>query len=514
MMKRFIIFVSVLLCAVSCDLSFGPTDSGSGKDLLESASTAVSIVDGVYSTMWTAGWTTGGNTHQCFGISAYNIALEAMADDFIMQSQGNGWFWYDHCYNVKAFYTSDSFRSYDVWNANYTWISNVNYVLSAENTMSGSPEDIAYVLGNAYAIRALSYFNLVNWFARPPYSALQEKYRWKDPAVPVYTEPTYKDFVGKKRESLEFVFDRINSDLDKAVEMLEKGRTSVLGGTKSHISLNVALGIKTRVALASGDWKTALEAAEKVIDSKEFTIGGESELMSGMNRLSAGNVMWGAGIETTEQSGGYAGFFTHMDNVDGAYAQSAPKLINSALYKQMGEKDIRRNWWDPDNEDSPYMSSKFRFTNVAAWLGDYIYMRVEEIYFNAAEAALRLGHEDKAAGYLNAVMKERDEDYDASLYSGTLLGPTTNSWTGSLLESILINKRIELWGEFGRLIDVRRLGQGIDRRATDGFAEECLSTMSGNGVNLSDPDTYDWVMTIPQDEINNNPNINEEDQNP
>lgn len=180
----------------------------------------------------------------------------------------------------------------------------------------------------------------------------------------------------------------------------------------------------------------------------------------------------------------------------------------------MGANDVRRRWWDPENEDSPYISNKFRFSNVAAWLGDYIYMRVEEVYFNAAEAALRLGDEDKAVLYLNAVMQKRDSSYDASNYTGTFLGATTNSWTGSLLENILVQKRIELWGEFGRLIDVRRLGQGLDRRVADGFSEECLSTMSGNGVNLSVPDTYDWVMTIPQDEINNNPNINEEDQNP
>lgn len=94
--------MSAAICAVSCNLEFQPTDSGSGEDLLKSATTAVTIVDGIYRTMWTAGWSTGGNAHQCFGISAYNIALESMADDFIMQSQGNGWFWYDHCYNVKS----------------------------------------------------------------------------------------------------------------------------------------------------------------------------------------------------------------------------------------------------------------------------------------------------------------------------------------------------------------------------------------------------------------------------
>ncbi len=516
-MKRYIVktilSAAVLLGAVSCRLDFAPTDSGSGSELLKDASSAMSIVDGIYRSMWTAGWSTGGNTHQCFGIAAYNLALESMADDFIMQSQGNGWFWYDHCYNVKSFYTSDSFRPYDVWNANYTWIANANYVLAAEETMSGSTEDKSYVLGNAYAIRALSYFNLANWFARPPYSALQDKYRWNDPGVPIYTKPTYKDFTGGPRENLRTVFEQIDSDLDKAIELLEKGKGSVLGDTKSHISLYVALGIKTRVALAAGDWQTALDCAEEIIDSEEYTVGSSLELMNGMNTLSTANVMWGAGIETTEQAGGYASFFSHMDNQDGAYAKSAPKLINSSLYKQMSADDVRRAWWDPDDKESPYIGKKFHFSNVASWLGDYIYMRVEEMYFDAAEAALRLGDDEKAVKYLNAVMRKRVSQYDASVYSGLLLGSSTGSWTGSLLDKILINKRIELWGEFGRLLDVRRLGQSIERSASDGFAEECLSMMSSNGISLT-ADTYDWVMTIPQDEINNNPYINAEDQNP
>lgn len=513
-MKKIISIFSAALCVAACNLEFAPTDSGSGDDLLKNASSAVSIIDGIYSSMWTAGWSTGGNTHQCFGISAYNLAQETMGDDFIMQSQGNGWFWYDHCYNMKSYYTSDSFRPYDVWYANYTWVSNANTVLSKKESMEGSSADKSYVLGSAYAIRGYCFFNLANWFARPPYSALQDKYRWQDPGIPIYTEPTDKNFVGKKREKLDVVFQQINDDLDSAIVLLDKGKESALAGNKSHIKLNVARAFKVRVALATGDWQTALDNAEAVIESGEYKIGGESELMGGMNSISADNVMWGAGIENTEQAGGYASFFAHMDNTSGEYAKAAPKLVSATLYKQIRPGDIRLGWWDPDNKESPYISKKFRFTNVAAWLGDYIYMRVEEMYFDAAEAALRLGDRDKALKYLNAVMTVRCPGYDASNKSGLLLGSTTNTMTGSLLEEILFEKRVELWGEFGRLVDVRRLGQGIDRTESDGFADECLTMMNRAGVNLKNPETYDWVLLIPQDEINNNPNINEEDQNP
>ena len=148
-MKKAIYLIIALigLSAPSCSdsmLDFSPTDSGSGKELLKSASTAITSVNGVYRSMWTAGWSTTANTHQCFGIAAYNLALDCMADDLIMQSQGNGWFWGDHCYNVKSNYTSSAFRSYDVWYANYKWIANVNYIIDAEPEMAGTEADLRH----------------------------------------------------------------------------------------------------------------------------------------------------------------------------------------------------------------------------------------------------------------------------------------------------------------------------------------------------------------------------------
>ena len=513
MKKSVLICIAGILLA-SCEMDFTPTDAGSAESLVKDAESAITIVDGIYRSMWTAGWSTSGNTHECFGISAYNIALEAMGDDFVMQGPGNGWFWYDQVYNVKFFNSSSADRSYDVWFANYTWISNANYVISARHTMEGSTEDKSYVLGEAYGIRALAYFNLSNFYSRAPYDALADKSRWEDPGVPVYTEPADRNFVGKSRGTLKELYAQIDEDIDSCIVCLRNSEDSKLRGNKSHISLYTALGIKTRICLAKGDWQGALDCAKEVIESGEYSVGTENDLMSGMNDLSASNVMWGAGIEVTEQAGGYAGFFSHMDNQNGAYAKAAPKLISSTLYKQMGDKDIRRGWWDPEDEQSPYISHKFSFSNVSSWLGDYIYMRVEEMYFDAAEASLRLGDEDAAIRYMNTVMKPRDSKYNAADYTGAYLGTLTNTFTGSLLENILVNKRIELWGEFGRLVDVRRLGQGISRSKADGFSDDCLTAMASNGVDLSSPDNYCWVLTIPQDELDANPEINENDQNP
>ena len=117
---------------------------------------AFTLLHEVYKSMHTAGWTTTGNTHQCFGISAYNLMAEVMGDDMSMGAQGSGWFWFDAAYNVKQRYTSSSWRSNDLWTAYYTWIANANYLLEACQSMSATTAEKNYVMGQAYAIRAYS----------------------------------------------------------------------------------------------------------------------------------------------------------------------------------------------------------------------------------------------------------------------------------------------------------------------------------------------------------------------
>ncbi len=41
--------------------------------------------------------------------------------------------------------------------------------------MGGGSADVSYVVGQAYAIRALSYLNLATWFARAPYNPLTDQ---------------------------------------------------------------------------------------------------------------------------------------------------------------------------------------------------------------------------------------------------------------------------------------------------------------------------------------------------
>lgn len=500
------LFVGLIGCTTlsSClesALETAPTDSMSGTGLLANANAALVPLNGIYRSMY-ASWSPTGNTHQSFGISSYNLMAEVMGEDFIQAAQGSGWFWYDCLYMVKDRYTSTSWRSYDLWNGYYTWISNANYILGAKETMEGEEADINYIMGQAHAIRAYSYFMLAQSFART------YKGHESEPCCPIYTEPTVAGTQGQPRSTVQQVYDQILSDINTAIEMLN-------GTTRKHIThidYATALGLKARIALVMEDWATAKESAKAAITASGCQVLPVASF-AGLNNSAAANVMWGAKI-ISDQSTMYASFFSHMDADGTGYAsKGAYKQISKVLYDEMDAKDTRRAWWDPTdarNGDCGYMQNKFKFADTQTWTGDYIWMRVEEMYLTAAEAECRLGEEAAAKEDLNAVMSQRVEGYTCTK-TGTALGKLTTDMTGSLLEEIITQRRIELWGEIGRIYDIRRLKQGFVRTTEMGWPTAALLTNRPT----NDPESYMWVLTIPQSEFDGNANMNPvTDQNP
>jgi hypothetical protein len=495
-------FVGTLACGMlaSCaeeQLETAPTTSMSGTSLMANGNAALVPLNGIYRSMYTAGWSTGGNTHQCFGISAYNLMAEVMGDDLIMGAQGSGWFWYDCVYNVKGRYTSTGWRSYDLWNAYYTWISNANYILAAEETMEGTSEERGYALGQAYAIRAYSYYMLAQSFART------YKGHESEACCPIYKEPTTADTEGQPRSTVQEVYDLIVADMDKALEYLEGTSRKHI----SHIGYDVALGLRARIALTMEDWATAKNMAKAAIAASGCEIIPVKDFV-GTNDADADNVMWAADI-IADQSGMYASFFSHM-STGVSYGSSARKLINKELYAKMGVNDTRLAWWDP-TDSKGYQQKKFEFSDLQTWMGDYIWMRVEEMYLTAAEAECRMGDEAAAKADLMALMSKRDPSYSCEHLTGTAMGKLTNEWTGSLLEEITIQRRIELWGEAGRVYDIRRYKQGFRRTEAQGWPAAALLA----GRPTENPENWMWVLTIPQAEFDGNVNMDgAKDQNP
>lgn len=509
-MKKLIYILSLvgLLGLNSCsdELNTEPTDKVSGSTIFADVTSAKSAINGVYRLLYTSGWSSSWGTENN-GQTGIQLLADLMAEDHLMYSQGQGWFYEDYRLNVHADYTHKSGRSYAVWNFYYTIISNVNYIIAAEETMGGDPQERDNIVGQAYAMRAFCYFYLIQLY--------QQTYEGHEdaPGVPVYTEPTAAGSEGKPRGTVQETYDQINSDINRAIELLE-GKSQ---GHISNVDYYVANGFKARIALVQHDYATAAAVAAEALKKNGLKLASISEL-GGNNDTGVSDVMWGCEI-TTDQTSGFAGFFSHMDaDATGMYASTAQKCISSGLYNLIPDTDTRKAAWfrEPLAKDGTgsmvsYCQLKFKMADYTTWTGDYLLMRAEEMVLIKAEAECHQGQYSEARATISQLGDLRDTNFAERLASRTdanTYNTNTNAPLKTLMDEILFQRRVELWGEAGRIFDLQRLGLGYSRVYEGSNHTETVSTKN------TDVASPLFIFPLPQSELDGNENITAEDQNP
>lgn len=527
------------IAAVSCSgyLDTTPTVDVDKSLILKDAESMEVAMNGVYATMYNRLNFVTANAHQCFGNMAVILAAELMGDDMVQTAQGPGWFWKDYTYDVRSRYTSNIWRCYFTWKYFYEIISNVNYIISAKDTAEGAQADLDNVVAQAYAARAFAYFMLIQSY--------QQTYKGHEdfPGVPVYTEPTTSESQGKGRGTVREVYVRINEDIDTALDLFARS-----GKTRKHISYldiySTSL-LQARVALVQNDWAKAESAARKAMESpnvrlltrEEATVtkgtfeNETKEWKTGktpFNSIQCPSILWGAEV-ISDQSTIYASFYSMMDAcTDVYYAAEQPKCISNWLYAQIPDTDIRKGWWDGDTGNPVeewkyganinYNQHKFQWADQKSYKGDYIFMRLEEAYIILAEALCRQGKDQEAREAIGEIMSRRDPEYEQILggLSGAEQTFGTVGTVQTLMDEILLQRRIELWGETGRIFDIMRLGKTWTRYwEINGEKSNHTNYLSKYSQYQNFPsDFMECILMIPQTEIDNNPNINPEDQNP
>jgi hypothetical protein len=521
MKKITLILILSSLIITSCEdrLDTSPTDAVLSNSMMDNTDNAVIALNGIYRMMFEWGYSTTGNYGHSFGIQSYTMAANLMGEDLVIAESGDGWFWTDYVYTVKRSYTSSIARPYDIWTYFYRVIADVNYIIAAKETMQGESTEVSYIVGQAYALRAYSYFYLAQYYSRTYKGHETEK------CVPIYTEPTSIATKGNPRSSVSDVYALIRADIDTAVVRLTAVSTRKRTN-ETHIDYRIANAFKADICLVTNEW-TAADSAAKIAQTG-FSVGEENDIIapggssSSFNDVGHDNVMWGNIIINDQVRDHYRQFMAHMDTEGtyGYYGKNAHKQINKLLYAKLGANDIRRAWWVLDEKYLPdkegYLQVKFKYRDYQTGLADRIYMRVEEMILVEAEALCRQGKDTEAQTALMKLMSKRDPSYSVSK-TGTALGVLTTDETGSLLEEIIIQRRIELWGEHGRIYDIKRLKQGFVRTEEMGHPTEAIAAL--NNLKVDNPETYDWVLTIPQYEFDNNKILNSSeipngDQNP
>lgn len=430
--------------------------------------------------------------HGNFGPKSYDIVADLMGNDMVVHSQGYGWFNTDYRYTAQMS-AAPSSRSDVMWAFYYQIISNANGILANIDAAAGADEVKNSIKGQALAIRAHCYYNLIQWF--------QHTYKGNEsaPGVPIYTAPTT---VGAPRGTVQDVYNLIIDDLTNAENLLN-------GTTREHISninVNTVQAIRARVALTQEDWATAATYANKA--RQGHTPMSAGQYTQGFSKMTDGNPEWIWGFEViTDQATIYASFYSHMDIAMGGYAAlGGQKKITKALYDLIPAGDVRKLVWTAPGSgggsNPDYNQTKFHAPVPGNWAADYLMIRAAEMYLIEAEALARQGgaNETQAISVLEQLIQARNPAYTAAGLTGT-----------GLINEILLQRRIELWGEGFGIHDIKRLKTGLNR-----------PTGAGNhGLPNYDPITYTlpdgdpkFLMRIPQAEIDANINMTPADQNP
>ena len=493
---KLLILAMVIVVPQSCSddyLDLNPTSAVSEADVFATTNNAWAALNGIHRFLYAQ--FQGRQSHA--GQSGFLIGHEMMAEDLVNHTTGNSWFIAQHRW--QAHRNENSWETFLAWRFYYQIIANANMIIKYIDDATGPTVDKEHIKGQALAYRAWSYHQLVQIYAK--------RYDWNNKpnvqlGVPLVLEPTTE---GLPRETVEKVYEQINTDLTQAAALLEgKTITQQTITPKSHISRAVALGLHARVALTQGDWAKAAQLANQARTGRPLM--NSAQLLQGFSNKDNPEFMWVSHVQEDQTTYFYS-FFAYMSwNFSSTNIRQNPKKISSALYNQIPATDVRRQWFaataaearqrQPSTTFAVAQHQAFKFTAAGAAdsRGDVCYMRTAELFLIEAEALARQGGQDtQARQVLHQLISTRDPQYTLSTNSGA-----------ALINEIMLHRRIELWGEGFRWLDLKRLNLPLDRNGSSHGASVAIIFDVPAGHN-------DWQYLITRDEINANPNVIQND---
>ena len=431
--------------------------------------------------------------HDSFGLMSTLLAKDMMSEDIAVSAFH--WFCYDYDFDNREY---NYRRTSKDWELFYTDIAKANEIISLYPD-GGQTADEKALLGQALAIRGMAYTYLPQIYQT--YMNSDGTINREAPGVPIllttadgYTLDELDALKG--RNTVGKVLEQAEKDLTAAVQNLSEADYS--RPSKNYIDLSVAQGLLARYYLLTQQWAQAASTAKAA--RQGYTQRGNAELHDGFMSLNTGDVMWGF-IHTPETETTYASYFSHISNLTPGYAglNYCAKLIDARLYSQIADDDYRKTLFNDAEGDAtqempgatlPYASLKFGSTGD--WCMHYIYMRAAEMVLIEAEALARQNQGDQAATVLAELMSNRQPSWSKSTVT---------------VADILLQRRIELWGEGFAYFDLKRNNLGIDRNY-DGSNHLAgyLHTIPAFDVR--------WTYQIPQTEMQENSHIQDSEQNP
>lgn len=406
-------------------------------------------------------------------------------------------FSYDANYTTQKSFSRTFESPQQVWSSSYDGIEKANWIIAKVPATSMDETRKSQILGEAYFLRAYYYWMLTKNFGD----------------VIVKTEPsiTEKEAYAEKKTQAE-VYEQIYADLDQALATALPSYPNV---TKGRPSKEVVSALYAKAALYNGDWDTALQKAKDVINSGKYSLLDDVRDVYRPEKEDIARIenMWAFEAETTTpgRSHQLLGLYGPPGSAAPAYGKTTfgslfafqaffdsfdpldeRRLLLDTTYVDKTGKTVPQKSLTPITQKAVLVKKYQEANNVGSSTSCNIpIFRLADIYLIAAEAEARLnGATTDAYDFIQVV---RDRAGLDELPSGLT--------QDQFIEAVLQERSWELFGEGDRWYDLTR---------TDKYM-----TVIPNAVNDVFPSRPVQVKNkyfpIPQDEINANPLIEQND---
>ncbi|UOB17134.1 RagB/SusD family nutrient uptake outer membrane protein [Abyssalbus ytuae] len=487
----FILIFSYNLLLTGCEKDFldtYPTEQVSSATIITTTGNAMSALNGIHRALYIRYDSQGRG-----GAGSFNMNMDELGEDHVFNSATwtTSYRWILNSNPTNSYNTSH-------WAMFYKWIANANILINGVDQAEGEQEERDIIKGQALLYRAYAHYQLVQVWA----GAYKRGVENQQAGVPIRLDNSTEPLA---RATVEEVYTQINEDIDAAIVLLQ----GYVRENKSHLNANVGKGLKARVALTQGSWSIAAQYAREardgylLMDQETYALGFRDDAESN------DEFMWASHI-VEDQTNYYGNLGAYISrNYSSSSIRANPRSINNLLYDMISPTDVRATLWDPTGEHlnlppgieivenasrHPYTNQKFLTVSTSDSRMDVPMMRAAEMYLIEAEALARNGQGGPAAQVLFEMVSTRDDNYTLSTNTGQ-----------DLIDEIMIQRRVELWGEGFRWLDLKRLNLPLDRTGsnhTESITNEVLEVPAGDNR---------WIWAIPQDEIDANPLI---EQNP
>lgn len=423
--------------------------------------------------------------------SRFLLYMDLGGEDFI-NTGSNSFTGYD-AWNHS--YSSGAADILNAWSAGYTTINRANILIDglAVNTGVVNAATATQYVAEAKFLRALTYYTLVTTFAQP-----FNKDNGASPGIPLRlqgeTTPANNDLA---RSTVAEVYTQILTDLNDAERDLPASYSSaLLNTTRAHKSTAIAL--KTRVYLSQGNYAKVSEEAKKIVPQNTAPFSAPAatvahSLQSDIVALFATNYtttesIFSMPFTTNDQLGGQSALgYIYRTIPD--YHLSWDGILNNPQWtstdKRRGVLELNASA-DASKGGRTYL---IKFGSAAPFLRYTPLIRYAEVLLNYAEAEARRAGGDLALSeaLLKAVHGRSDNTYVFPAFTQT-----------SLLNAILLERRIELLGEGFRTNDILRQVIAFPAKA---------GTLSSTPAVTPTAPNYIWPMS--NDELLYNKLINQ-----